>query len=122
MKLNDDRLCYLDASKVLSPAGGGLSRLDLRSPDDQILGNLEGVIIDPTERRLRYFVVESSSGFRIRRYLVPVDGGARVESDSCTLRLDVAPDDLSACEEFDGSVREFSDEDLVAATFARHTA
>jgi hypothetical protein len=118
MKSYDDRLCYLNASKVLSPAGG-LSRVDLRSPDNKLLGDLDGVIIEPAERRLRYFVVTSPGWFRRRRYLVPADAAPQIDTKSRTLRLDVNPADLCACEEFDDRLREFSDDDLITATFAR---
>jgi PRC-barrel domain len=118
MKSNTDQLCYLEASKVLSPAGG-LSRVDLRSPDNKLLGDLDGVVIDPEKRRLRYFVVTSPGWFNRRRYLVPADAAPRIDAESHTLRIDLNPRDVCACEEFDGSLREFSDDDLIAATFAR---
>ena len=113
----DDRLCYLDASKLVSPAGT-LSHVDLRGTDDRIIGVLDGVVIDPTERKLRYFVVESPGWLRRKRYLVPADAPARVEGDPGELRLEVDSEDLSRCEEFkDGLVREFDDDDLIAGIF-----
>jgi len=115
MKERDDKLCYLDASKLDSPVGT-LTQLDLKGTDDRILGVLDGIVIDPTERRLRYFVVKSSGWLTRRRYLVPADGAARVELGE--LRLEVDADGLSDCEEFTtGSVREFSDDDLIAGMF-----
>jgi len=112
----DDKLCYLDASKLASPTGT-LARVDLRGTDDEFLGVLDGIVIDPTERRLRYFVVKSN-GWRRRRYLLPADSPARVENGFGELRFDVDSDDLCECEEFTaGSVREFSDDDLIAGLF-----
>jgi hypothetical protein len=117
MKARDDRLCYLDASKLESPVGT-LSHVDLRGTDDRLIGVLDGVVIDPTERKLRYFVVESPGWLRRKRYLVPADATARVEGDLGELRLEVDSEDLSRCEEFmDGSVREFDDDDLIAGIF-----
>ena len=74
MKGKDDKLCYLDASKLDSPVGA-LTHLDLKGADDRLLGVLDGIVIDPTERKLRYFVVKSKrlaepttlSGARRRR-------------------------------------------------------
>jgi len=120
MKERDDKLCYLDASKLDSPVGT-LTQLDLKGTDDRILGVLDGIVIDPTERKLRYFVVKSSGWLTRRRYLVPADGAARVERDLGELRLEVDADDLSGYEEFTrGSVRDFSDDDLIAGMFHPH--
>lgn len=117
MKGRDDKLCYLDASKLDSPVGA-LTHLDLKGADDRLLGVLDGIVIDPTERKLRYFVVKSNGWLSRRRYLVPADGAARVERDLGELRLEVDSDDLSDYEEFTaGSVRDFSDDDLIAGMF-----
>ena len=113
----DDKLCYLDASKLVSSVGT-LSHVDLRGIDDRVLGVLDGIVIDPTERRLRYFVVESTGWLRRKRFLLPADGAARVDNDLGELRLEVDSEDLSGCEEFKtGSVRDFSDDDLIAGLF-----
>ena len=119
----NDQLCYLDASRVNGPTGQ-LDSVDLLAHDDEPLGSLNGVLIDPTERRLRYFVVEKPGWFRRRRYLVPADEPATVERSRNALRLKVGKDELSSFEEFDtASVREFSDDDLITAMFAeRKTA
>jgi hypothetical protein len=117
MKGRDDKLCYLDASKLVSSVGT-LSHVDLRGTDDRVLGVLDGIVIDPTERRLRYFVVESTGWLRRKRFLLPADGAARVDNDLGELRLEVDSEDLSGCEEFKtGSVRDFSDDDLIAGLF-----
>jgi hypothetical protein len=117
MKGRDDKLCYLDASKLVSPVGT-LSHIDLRGTDDRVLGVLDGIVIDPTERKLRYFVVESAGWLRRKRFLLPADGAARVETDLGEVRLEVDSEDLSGCEEFKaGSVRDFSDDDLIAGLF-----
>ncbi len=113
------RLRYLKASRIASPAGD-LGGMRVETETDERLGSLGGVLIDPSERRIRYFVVESPGWFRPRRYLVSTDCVAKVEPERNTIRLDVTPDDLESLEQFDGTpIREFSDEDTVEAMFAR---
>lgn len=112
------RLRYLEASRIASPAGD-LGKMLVETEADEQLGSLGGVLIDPSERRVRYFVVETPGWFRPRRYLVSTDCVAKVEPERNTLRLDVTSDDLERIEEFDGEpIREFSDEDTVEAMFA----
>jgi len=114
-------LCYVGASNVHTPAGD-LSKVDLRTARDEALGRVDGVLVDPLARRLRYFVVESL-GWLKHRYLLPADRPAQVDRDHRTLRLDVDPHELTKCEEFDrGAVREFSDDDLITAIFQSRTA
>ena len=38
---------------------------------DVPIGRLEGIIVDPEERHVRYYVVESRDWFTTHRYLVP---------------------------------------------------
>ena len=112
-------LRYLKASRVGSPAGD-LGGMHIETDADERLGSLGGVLIDPTERRVRYFVVESPGWFRRRRYLVSTDCVAKVEPERNTIRLDVTSDALESLEDFDGApIREFSDEDTVEAMFPR---
>ena len=54
-------LCYLEAGNVELPAGK-LADLQLCSRDDQSLGAVEGVLIEPSARRVRYFVVKRDPG------------------------------------------------------------
>jgi hypothetical protein len=113
------KLRFLEASRVGSPAGD-LASLQLHTEADEPLGTLDGILIDPSERRVRYLVVERPGWFRTRRYLVPTECVAKVERDRKLLRLDVDPADLHALDEFNRSkFREFSDEDAVDAMFAR---
>jgi hypothetical protein len=118
MTSRDERLCYLDASRVESPAGD-LGRLRIETGSDQPLGSLDGVLIDPSERRIRYFVVKSDGWFNRRRYLISTDCLAKVEPERNTLRLDVEPEDLHRLDEGDrAAIREFSEEDAIEAMFA----
>ena len=117
------QLCYLDAGKVRCGASGDLEGLKLSSDTDQAWGTLDGVVIDPAERRLRYFVVHRRGWFKSRRYLVPADCPAQIASDGRTLRLPVDPDKLANCAEFDvASIPAYSDEHLLTAIFGRSAA
>jgi hypothetical protein len=120
MPVPEAHLCYLDASKVSSPAGE-LCRLHLISDDNKPLGSVQGVLIDPAQRRVRYYVVKSKGWFANRRYLVPTEAAARVEGG--TLRLSVDFDEVSCYREFDERlVRDFSPEDAITALFAQRVA
>ena len=114
-------LSYLDASKVTSPAGA-LSELDVISAEGRPLGSIEGVVIDAAARRVRYLAVRSSGWFGRRRYFVPADQLGQIEGERKALRLRVdlhheAVPDLDAA-----ALREFSDDDLLAALFASRAA
>ena len=114
-------LSYLDASKVTSPAGA-LSELDVLSAEGRRLGSIEGVVIDAAARRVRYLAFRLSGWFGRRRYLVNADQLGQIEGERKALRLRVdlrteAVHDLDAM-----ALREFSDDDLLAAVFAPHAA
>ena len=124
MQLDDGNstLRYVDASRLRSQAGR-LADIDLRGMDDEKIGNLDGVLIDPVERRLRFFVVESSGWFGTRRYLLPTDCPAQVDRNGRSLRIAVDRDGLAQCEEFErSSVPESQDADLLDAMFGRRIA
>jgi len=122
MDVTVPRLCYLDASKVRGPAGL-LASVDVRTRHDQPLGSIGGVLIDPAEHKLRYFVIESPGASSQRRYLLPIEAAATMAPEGTSLRLDMETDDFTALEEFDdAAVREFTEEDAIAPTFARYLA
>ena len=122
MDVTIPRLCYLDASRVMGPAGL-LASVDVRTRHDQPLGSIGGVLIDPAEHKLRYFVIESPGASSQRRYLVPIEAAATMAPEGTSLRLDMETDDFTALEEFDdATVREFTEEDAIAPTFARYLA
>jgi hypothetical protein len=113
------QLCYLDASRVESPAGG-LEGVTVETQEAETLGKLDGVLIDPSERRLRYLVVEVPGRFRRRRFLISADHPVWVEQQRNTLMVDAEGEDLSNSDEFDlKTVRQFSADDAVTAMFAR---
>src|SRR5262245_48277513 len=114
-------LSYLDASKVTSPAGA-LSELDVLNADGRRLGSIEGVVIDAAARRVRYLAVRLAGWFRHRRFLVQADQLGQIEGERKALRLRV---DLAneAVHGLDATaLREFSDDDLLAAIFSPNAA
>ena len=122
---NDDKftseLAYLDASKVISPAGA-LSELDVLSTEGRRLGSIEGVVIDAAARHVRYLCVRLSGLFGRRRYLVEADQVGQIQGDRKALRLrsdlrNEAVDGLDAA-----ALRRFSDDDVLAAIFAPRMA
>jgi len=122
MDISNGRLCYLDASRVVGPAGL-LAALDVRSSRDQSVGILDGVVIDPAERKLRFFVVEPSGSVNNRRVLLPVEAAASVAPGGGTLRIEVESGDIGALDEFDmADFREFTEEDAIAPTLTRYLA
>ncbi len=82
--------------------------------DDEQLGLLDGLLVDPASRRVRFFVVERRSALRRRRYLLTADTLATL--DERLLRVEAHAEDL---ERFDArTVQPFSDEDVITAMFA----
>jgi hypothetical protein len=123
MDMGNSPLCYLDASKVQTSIGD-LDGVNVCDPDDEELGSLKGVLIEAAARRVRYFVVEAAAGrSRTHCYLVPADDPVSVQADGRTLRVDSNAADLIRSGEFKvDSVRPYSDDDLMAAIFAKPAA
>jgi hypothetical protein len=112
-----DSLRYLEANAVDCPTGK-LEGLCVVSQDDEALGVVNGVLIDPVTRQLRYFVVQAARLFNRRRYLVPADAPAVMIADDKTLRVE-QPFESIVRQRFDSrSVPRFSDDDLMAALFS----
>ena len=112
-------LCYLEASKVDSPAGA-LSELALVTTEGKPLGHIAGVVIEPAARRVRYYDV-LSTGWRRRRYLVSADQLAQIDSEKGVLRL--LDTDIAEVGSVDAArLHRFSDEDLLTAVFASRGA
>ncbi len=113
----NSKLRYLDASRVDTPVGGLRDAIVLNHSDEQ-LGRLAGIVVDPHERRLCYFVVESGRWPSRRAHLLPV-GFARMEAKGKALYLDVDPERFGDYEECRSDrLTAFSDDDLIAAMFA----
>lgn len=113
-----DDLRYLDAHSVRCSAGH-LSDFRVCTEDAEQIGSVNGVLISPSLRQLRYFVIETPGLFTHRRYLLPAETGAVVQRDSKTLQIGSSKDELEL-ESFKlGSVPHCSDDDLLQAMFAR---
>ena len=107
-------LRFLDNSRLESPL---VEPLDVRTQTGAKIGTFDGVIVDPTERRVRYLVVDRGRVFH-KRCLIPLPA-ARIDSEHHELRIDVDETDPKTWEQFDpGAFPTFSDEDLVTAMFA----
>ena len=114
----DTHLCYLNASKVESPVGA-LGHMDVQTEDGSPIGALDGVLIESTARRIRYYVIALRKKLGKRRFLLPADAPAQIESGSKSLRFGINQSALESCREFrKGDVREFSDMDVLTAMFA----
>jgi hypothetical protein len=117
MSAIEARLRYLDAEHVKTTAG----RLDgatLVSPTHAPLGTLEGVLVDPEFRQVRYYVVERKrSLFGSRHYLLPLTA-TRLDRDRLTLQVDVDADEIPHLPQVDpNDLPRFSDDDLLTAMF-----
>ena len=109
-------LRYLDATHV-EHRSGNCAGVRICTADDEPLGALDGVLLEPATRRVRYFVVERPALLTARRYLLDANTPATLDTADRMLRVDAHEDDL---ERFDArSVMPFSDADLLAAMFAR---
>lgn len=109
-------LRYLDAHSVQCPTGS-LSDFRVCTEDAQPLGSVNGVLISPSLRQLRYFVIKKSGLFQQRRYLVSADAGAIVDTDRKTLQIDARKDELDLQSFTPRSVPDFSDADLLRTLF-----
>jgi hypothetical protein len=110
-------LRYLDATDVECPVGR-LEGLSLFSQDDEALGVIDGVLIDPITKQLRYFVVEAARLFNRRRYLVSADMPAVLLPEDRGLRLELPSESIER-QRFDSrAVPRFSDDDLLAGMFS----
>ena len=110
-------LRYLDADHVEHPSGtlGGLA---VCTDENESLGPLDGVLIEPSTRRVRYFVVGGARQ-AADRYVLPADTPAVLDLRGRTLRVNVHAADL---ERLGDPVAEFSDEDVFTAIFRSSAA
>jgi hypothetical protein len=100
---------------------GTLAGLEVRTMDNEKLGHLDGVLLNPAQRRVCFLVVQSPGLLRRRRYLLSVDAAPHVEGEARILRVEAHAHELT--EQFDvRAVLPFSDEDAVTAMFAPRAA
>jgi len=101
-----NRLRYLNASLVETPVGN-LSETVVVAGRDRMLGKLDGIVIDPIEHQIRFFVIKARHWLRTHRYLLPA-APLQVEADRKALHLvgqsanirylpEITPKTFSAC-------------------------
>lgn len=113
----NDGLCYLSARHVARP-GGTLAGLELCNSEHESVGTIDGVLIDPPERRVRYFVVKRKPEDRV---LLPLDEIVHVNFEGGTPRLEAGPG--ARLLQFDpATVRPFSPDDAMTSIFARSSS
>lgn len=111
-------LRFIGADRVDTPAGR-LNDFTVVSPTDRQLGKLDGVVVDPSQRQVRYYVVKAPGRLLSHHYLVPASP-AHLEAERRTLQFDIEPSDLSALPKTDpDSFSKFSAEDAVEAMFVK---
>lgn len=115
----DAQLRFVPATMVQGPRGrmgGAVVRDGSVGP----LGTLDGLIVDPATRSVRYIVLKASHyGDRQRHILSWNSGLVRIDADGHGLWLDIPSTPKSRCEWFDTpSVQPFSDDDLITMIFA----
>ena len=110
-----ETLRYLDGDQA-NIAGERCDAMTIRAATGRALGRLQGFIIDPLERQLRYFVVRTSGLFGASR-LIPVTA-ARVNVQDRAIELLADEDDVTPIPH-NPQFPAFSDEDFLNAIFAR---
>jgi hypothetical protein len=109
----NSRLRYLDADDI-DDSAIDFDGLDVRGPDGDKLGDLDGFVLDSTSGRVYYAVVDSGGWFTSRRFLLPI-GHAQLDRERRALNVDVTKDAVRRYPEFDANrFREFSDDEMRA--------
>jgi hypothetical protein len=110
-------LRFIEAKRLETPAGS-LTDAVLVSPSNKTLGKLDGVIVNPSQRRVCYYVVKSGWGFRTHRHLLEVSPAA-LEAHGGVVRIDAEPEDLTDLSDIaPQSFPPFSDADLIDTIFS----
>jgi hypothetical protein len=109
--MDNANLRFVEADR-LDTSAGRLDDVVVVGADKTPLGKLEGVVIDPAELRVQYFVVGRRTWLSSRHYLLPMRT-ARLASDAHALEVDVNPADLHTCEQVElAKLAEFTPGDL----------
>ena len=97
------------------------STLDVVTANGEQVGSIAGVVIEAAAGRARYFDVRSSGWLRRRHYLVDADQLAQIDPERKQLRLLSA--EVTEVQDVDtAALRQFSDDDLLAALFPSRAA
>jgi hypothetical protein len=108
-------LRYLSADGIRGPLPR-FSNVDVRSESGTI-GRLDGIIIDPPAKRMRYLVVDIADHGDHHRYLVR-PSATRVDISHRALEIDLDKAGVEHCPEFDApKFPRYSPDDLLAALF-----
>lgn len=121
MESGETDLRYISASRVETPAGL-LGELDVFTGSAAGTCKVEGIVVDPRARRVRFFVLNSGARVTPRRYLVPM-AASRLDARQKALQIDVEPAQLDSLGQ--STVQDFppfSDDDLITALFASNHA
>jgi hypothetical protein len=109
---NNTPLRFVEASRLETPVGS-LTDAVLISPSNKTLGKLDGVIINPLQRRVCYYVVRSGWGLTRHRRLLEATPAA-LEPDRGVVRIDAEPEDLTDLSEVaPQSLLPFFDTDVI---------
>lgn len=112
----DPRLRYLSADQIRGPLER-FDHVDVRNEHGDSIGKLDGIVIDPPTRQMRYLVIDVESDRNHRRYLVPPTT-SRLDADHQELRIDLDKEDVEQCVGFEaGAFHRYSADDLIAAMF-----
>ena len=113
---SNDTLRFVEAEKLETPAGR-LNDFVLVSPTDVTLGTLDGALVNPHDRQIRYYVVNTGGWFHGRRCLLPMTP-ARLETARHALQVDCEPEDLDQLARTDlHQFASFCDTDIVDTVF-----
>ena len=114
----NERLRYLDAASVEHSAGT-LAGFEICTDSRERLGSLAGVVVEPSERRVRYFVV-GPRGWKRHRYLVPAERLATLDPEDGKIYIDAQIRDLRVYDP--DCIAPFSEDDAIEAMFASRVA
>ena len=121
MEQVDSTLRYVSAEHIDTPTGP-LDGAVVVSPNDETIGTLDGMVIDPIERHVRYFVVRSRKWLTSHLHLAPATP-ARLDSERKALHVDISPEDLRQLREIrSDTFPRYSPDDLIAGMFPAHAA
>jgi hypothetical protein len=88
--------------------------------EHESVGTVDGVLIDPPVRRVKFFVV------KVRpingRFLVPVEDVVRVDAQDGVARLEAVTEGMRLARFNPVGVRAFSEDDAITAMLASHAA
>jgi hypothetical protein len=94
-----ERMTYTDVA-ALPSAAADLAGVEIRSPADELLGKLEGILVATESGRSRYVVVETASRLGPKRYLIPA-GICWFNPDRRVVKSNVTAEILQGMPEFD---------------------